>query len=189
MDVPQVVWWCTIAGIVGLLAFDFVVHVRKAHIPTLGEAGLWSAVYVGIAVVFGVGVLVFGGGEVGAEYFAGYVTEKALSVDNLFVFLIIMSSFRVPRADQHLGQSAERHLRGPPARDRVPRHRDRSRPARGGLRHALDRDRDTQGTPGEVPRTHPGRGKTDGTAGPGKRGTSPVPGCRHHPLDVLIPAA
>jgi tellurite resistance protein TerC len=100
MDVPSVVWWCTIAGIAGLLAFDFVVHVRKAHIPTLREAGLWSAVYVGIAVLFGVGVLVFGGSEVGAEYFAGYVTEKALSVDNLFVFLIIMSSFRVPRADQ-----------------------------------------------------------------------------------------
>ncbi|HEY7596985.1 MAG TPA: TerC family protein [Actinophytocola sp.] len=100
MDVPQVVWWCTIVGIVGLLAFDFLVHVRKAHVPTLREAGLWSAVYVGIAIVFGAGVLVFGGTQMGTEYFAGYVTEKALSVDNLFVFLIIMSSFQVPRADQ-----------------------------------------------------------------------------------------
>jgi tellurite resistance protein TerC len=98
--VPWVVWWLTIAGIVGLLLFDFVVHVRKAHIPTLREAGLWSSVYVGIAVLFGVGVLVFGGSDMGAEYFAGYVTEKALSVDNLFVFLVIMGSFRVPRADQ-----------------------------------------------------------------------------------------
>jgi tellurite resistance protein TerC len=100
VDVPQVVWWLTIAGIVGLLLFDFLVHVRKAHIPTLREAALWSTVYVGIAVLFGVGVLVFGGTTMGAEYFAGYVTEKALSVDNLFVFLVIMSSFRVPRADQ-----------------------------------------------------------------------------------------
>jgi tellurite resistance protein TerC len=100
VDVPQVVWWLTIAGIVGLLVFDFVVHVRKAHIPTLREAALWSTVYVGIAVLFGVGVLVFGGSDMGAEYFAGYVTEKALSVDNLFVFLVLMSSFRVPRADQ-----------------------------------------------------------------------------------------
>jgi tellurite resistance protein TerC len=55
---------------------------------------------VGLALVFGVGVMVFGGPAMGTEYFAGYVTEKALSVDNLFVFLIIMASFKVPRADQ-----------------------------------------------------------------------------------------
>lgn len=100
MDVPAVVWWLTIAGIIGLLLFDYFVHVRAAHIPTLREAALWSVVYVGIAVLFGVGLFVFGGTTMGAEYFAGYVTEKALSVDNLFVFLVIMSSFRVPRADQ-----------------------------------------------------------------------------------------
>jgi tellurite resistance protein TerC len=100
MDVPAVVWWLTIAGIVGLLLFDYFVHVRAAHIPTLREAALWSIVYVGIAVLFGVGLFVFGGTTMGAEYFAGYVTEKALSVDNLFVFLVIMSSFKVPRADQ-----------------------------------------------------------------------------------------
>ena len=100
MDVPALVWWLTIAGIIALLAFDFVFHVRKAHIPTLREAGIWSALYVGVALVFGVGVWVFGGATPGAEYFAGYVTEKALSVDNLFVFLILMASFKVPRADQ-----------------------------------------------------------------------------------------
>ncbi|WP_181781280.1 TerC family protein [Pseudonocardia pini] len=100
MSVSPLVWWLTILAIVGLLAFDFVFHVRKAHIPTLREAGLWSALYVGIALLFGVGVWVFGGSTMGTEYFAGYVTEKALSVDNLFVFLIIMSSFSVPRADQ-----------------------------------------------------------------------------------------
>jgi tellurite resistance protein TerC len=98
--VPWGVWWLTIAGIIGLLLFDFVVHVRRAHIPTLREAAVWSSVYVGIAILFGVGLLVFGGSTMGAEYFAGYVTEKALSVDNLFVFLVIMGSFRVPRADQ-----------------------------------------------------------------------------------------
>jgi len=100
MDVPAVVWWLTVVGIVGLLFFDFLFHVRKAHIPTLREAGIWSTVYIGIALAFGVGVWIFGGGEMGAEYFAGYVTEKALSVDNLFVFLIIFASFKVPRADQ-----------------------------------------------------------------------------------------
>jgi tellurite resistance protein TerC len=100
MDVPGAVWVLTVIGIVALLLFDFVFHVRKAHIPTLKEAGLWSALYVGIAILFGIGVWIFGGPTMGTEYFAGYVTEKALSVDNLFVFLIIMTSFKVPRADQ-----------------------------------------------------------------------------------------
>lgn len=100
MDTSAVVWWATIVGIVGLLAFDYFAHVRRAHIPTLPEAAVWSAIYVGIAILFGVGVIVLGGPTMGAEYFAGYLTEKALSVDNLFVFLVIMTSFRVPRADQ-----------------------------------------------------------------------------------------
>ncbi|WP_110240021.1 TerC family protein [Nocardioides gilvus] len=100
MDVSPLVWGLTIAGIIGLLAFDFFFHVRHAHVPTLKEAATWSALYVGIAIVFGFGVLVFGGGQMGSEYFAGYITEKALSVDNLFVFLIIMASFKVPREDQ-----------------------------------------------------------------------------------------
>ena len=100
MDIPPYVWALTIAAIVGLLAFDFFFHVRKAHIPTLKEAAIWSSIYVGLAILFGFGVLVFGGPTMGSEYFAGYITEKALSVDNLFVFLIIMASFRVPRADQ-----------------------------------------------------------------------------------------
>jgi tellurite resistance protein TerC len=100
VEVSAPVWGVTIVAIIGLLAFDFVFHVRKAHAPTLREAAVWSGVYVGLAVLFGVGILAFGGGEMGSEYFAGYVTEKALSVDNLFVFLIIMTSFRVPREDQ-----------------------------------------------------------------------------------------
>jgi tellurite resistance protein TerC len=100
MQVPLYVWILTVIGILGLLAFDFFFHVRKAHSPKLKESATWSAIYVGLALVFGIGVLMFGGTSMGTEYFAGYVTEKALSVDNLFVFLIIMSSFRVPRADQ-----------------------------------------------------------------------------------------
>ncbi|WP_035857950.1 TerC family protein [Cryptosporangium arvum] len=100
MEVTPLVWGLTITAIVGLLLFDFVFHVRKAHVPTLREATLWSALYVGLAVLFGIGVFAVGGTQAGSEYFAGYVTEKALSVDNLFVFLIIMTSFRVPREDQ-----------------------------------------------------------------------------------------
>jgi tellurite resistance protein TerC len=100
MQVTPLVWGLTIAAIVGLLLFDFIFHVRKAHAPSLREAAVWSGLYVGLALFFGIGVLVLGGTGPGSEYFAGYVTEKALSVDNLFVFLIIMTSFRVPRDDQ-----------------------------------------------------------------------------------------
>src|SRR3954466_5981989 len=100
MDVSAAVWSATVAGIVALLVFDYFFHVRKAHVPTLREATFWSALYVGIALLFGLGILVFADTERGAEYFAGYVTEKALSVDNLFVFLVIITSFKVPRADQ-----------------------------------------------------------------------------------------
>jgi tellurite resistance protein TerC len=100
MDVPFFVWALTIAAIVGMLIFDFVGHVRTPHAPTLRESAIWSAVYVGIAVVFGLLVLWFSGGEYAGEYFAGYVTEKSLSVDNLFVFVLIMSTFAVPRALQ-----------------------------------------------------------------------------------------
>jgi len=94
------VWELTIALIVGLLVFDYVFHVRKAHEPGLREAAVWSALYVGIALLFGVAVWTWGGADMGAEYFSGYITEKALSVDNVFVFLVIMTSFQVPRASQ-----------------------------------------------------------------------------------------
>src|SRR3954463_12514525 len=99
-SVPGLVWLLTVLGIIGLLLFDFFFHVRKAHIPSLGEAARWTAIYVAIALLFGLGVTVFAGGQSGAEYFAGYVTEEALSVDNLFVFLLLLGSFKVPRADQ-----------------------------------------------------------------------------------------
>jgi tellurite resistance protein TerC len=100
VTVPLWIWLTTIVVILGLLAFDYFFHIRKAHVPTLREAAVWSSIYVGLAIVFGIVVLVFGGGQMGGEYFAGYITEKALSVDNLFVFLVIMASFRVPREDQ-----------------------------------------------------------------------------------------
>ncbi|MFW6773283.1 TerC family protein [Nocardioides sp. CPCC 205120] len=100
MEVTPLIWGLTIAVIAGLLLFDFFFHVRKAHIPTLREAAIWSAIYVGLAIVFGLFVLWNWGGQYGGEYFAGYITEKALSVDNLFVFLVIMASFKVPREDQ-----------------------------------------------------------------------------------------
>ncbi len=100
MDVPSWVWAATVAGVLGLLVFDFYAHVRTPHEPTFRESGFWSAVYIGLAILFGVGLLLIWGSAHGGEYFAGYVTEKSLSVDNLFVFLIIMTRFAVPRAYQ-----------------------------------------------------------------------------------------
>ncbi len=97
MDVPFWVWAVTVAAIVGMLVFDFVGHVRTPHAPTLRESAIWSAAYVGIAIGFGLLVLLFSGGEFAGEYFAGYITEKSLSVDNLFVFVLIMAAFGVPR--------------------------------------------------------------------------------------------
>ncbi|WP_222196103.1 TerC family protein [Modestobacter italicus] len=97
MDVPLWVWGITVAAIIGMLVFDFIGHVRTPHAPTLKESATWSAVYVGIAVLFGLVVLLFWGGTYAGEYFAGWVTEKSLSVDNLFVFVLIMASFAVPR--------------------------------------------------------------------------------------------
>ncbi|PRY49641.1 tellurite resistance protein TerC [Geodermatophilus tzadiensis] len=97
MDVPFWVWAITVGAIIAMIVFDFVGHVRTPHAPSLREAATWSAIYVAIAVVFGIGVWVFAGGQYGGEYFAGYITEKSLSVDNLFVFVLIMASFAVPR--------------------------------------------------------------------------------------------
>lgn len=94
------VWIATMLGVVGLLAFDFLSHVRKPHEPTIKEAGFWTAVYVSLAVVFGIGVWIAWSHEHGIEFFAGYLTEYSLSIDNLFVFLIIMSTFAVPRQYQ-----------------------------------------------------------------------------------------
>jgi tellurite resistance protein TerC len=100
MHVSGLVWALTLVAIAGLVLFDFLFHVRRAHIPSIKEAAIWSSIYVSIAILFGLGVLIFGGAAPGAEYFAGWVTELTLSVDNLFVFLVLLGSFKVPRADQ-----------------------------------------------------------------------------------------
>ncbi len=100
MGVSTTQWIITAVVIVGLLAFDFFFHVRKAHIPTIKESATWTGIYVSIAMLFGVFVWTTMGQQSGIEYYAGYITELSLSVDNLFVFLIIMASFKVPRADQ-----------------------------------------------------------------------------------------
>lgn len=100
MDVPVWVWIATIAGIAALFVFDFLVHVRMPHAPSLAESGGWSIVYVVAALLFGAGLWFVWGHDHAIEYLSGYVTEKSLSVDNLFVFAIIMAAFEVPMAYQ-----------------------------------------------------------------------------------------
>ncbi|PJI85444.1 TerC family protein [Luteimicrobium subarcticum] len=100
MDVSLWVWLVTVAVILAMLAVDFVGHARVPHAPSMRESATWSAAYVAVALVFGGLVWVGWGGEYAGEYFAGYVTEKSLSIDNLFVFVLIMATFRVPRVVQ-----------------------------------------------------------------------------------------
>ncbi|WP_293953896.1 TerC family protein [uncultured Corynebacterium sp.] len=105
MEVNLTVWLITGAVILGFFIFDFYSHVRTPHEPTLKESAWWSVFYVALATAFGV-FLWFAWAEPGnphqhgIEYFTGYVTEKALSVDNLFIFALIMGSFKIPRKYQ-----------------------------------------------------------------------------------------
>ncbi len=80
-----------------MLSLDLGLLNRKAHVVTYREATIWSAVWVSLALVFGAGVFWRLGTETGLEFLTGYVIELSLSVDNLFVFLLIFSYFKVPR--------------------------------------------------------------------------------------------
>ncbi|WP_433888764.1 TerC family protein [Streptomyces sp. CA-111067] len=95
MDVSLALWALTIAGLGALIGADFLIG-RNPHDVTIREAGIWTVVWVVLAGLFGLGLLFFAGGEPAGEFFAGYITEKSLSVDNLFVFVLIMAKFAVP---------------------------------------------------------------------------------------------
>ncbi|GHD84310.1 tellurium resistance protein TerC [Streptomyces naganishii JCM 4654] len=88
-------WVLTVGGLAALIAVDFLIG-RKPHEVSVKEAGIWTAVWVALACLFGLGLLLFAGGAPAGEFFAGFVTEKSLSVDNLFVFVLIMAKFAVP---------------------------------------------------------------------------------------------
>jgi predicted tellurium resistance membrane protein TerC len=93
-------WAVTLAIVGGLIAFDLWHSRRNPHGVGLGEAAGWSLLYVGAAVLFGVVFALEAGWDYGAQYFAGYVVERSLSIDNLFVFVIILSTVAVPAAQQ-----------------------------------------------------------------------------------------
>lgn len=89
------VWAATVAGVVLLLAIDFVVG-RNPHDVSMREAAAWSVFYIGVALAFGIGVWTIAGPEYGQQYYAAWLVEKSLSVDNLFIFLLIFARFAVP---------------------------------------------------------------------------------------------
>ncbi|MFG2468762.1 TerC family protein [Streptomyces canus] len=95
MHVSLTVWLLTIVALCVLVGADFFIG-RKPHDVSVKEAGIWTVVWVVLACLFGLGLLLFGGGKPTGEFFAGYITEKSLSVDNLFVFVLIMGKFAVP---------------------------------------------------------------------------------------------
>jgi tellurite resistance protein TerC len=100
LAITPLIWMITIAITIAFFVFEFFAHVRTPHEPTVGESARWSALYIGLALLFGVGIGLVSGWDFGGEYFAGYLTEKALSIDNLFVFLIVMTGFAVPKRFQ-----------------------------------------------------------------------------------------
>jgi len=97
MTIPAWLWLATIAGLLVIIGFDFWLVSRRPREPSMRECAIWIACYVGLAALFGAGVLLFAGPVHSGEFFAGWVTEYSLSVDNLFVFVVIMTSFAVPR--------------------------------------------------------------------------------------------
>src|SRR3989339_534750 len=87
--------------IVVLLAFDLGVLNRKNHAPSIREAMVWSAMWISLALAFNVGVYFWFGSQKAVEFLTGFILEKSLSVDNLFVFILIFNAFRVPRYIHH----------------------------------------------------------------------------------------
>lgn len=94
-------WAAFVAVVIALLALDLGVFHRDAHEVQRKEALIWSAVWIGLALVFNIGVYLFKGRDAGIEWTTGYLIEKSLSVDNVFVFLLIFSTFAVPPRYQH----------------------------------------------------------------------------------------
>jgi tellurite resistance protein TerC len=103
MHVTPLVWWITILVTSAILIVDVFVIGRRPHEPSRRETTVALGIFVGLAVVFGIGVWMMAGGEYGGEFFAGWLTEYSLSIDNLFIFIVIMNRLGVPR---ELQQSA-----------------------------------------------------------------------------------
>ncbi len=101
VDVSSTLWGLTIAGLIGIIVADLIIVDRRPHAFTAREATRWVVFYVALALVFSAFVGVTFGSAYAGQFLAGYITEYSLSVDNLFVFMIIMSSFAVPAQHRH----------------------------------------------------------------------------------------
>ena len=100
MNITGLEWIITLGVTIAVLLFDVVVVARNPHEPSTRECAIYLAVYIGLAIAFGVWVWSYHGGQFGLEFFAGWLTEYSLSVDNLFLFLLIMASFSVPKKNK-----------------------------------------------------------------------------------------
>ena len=100
MDVSSLEWGITIAITIAVLTFDVIVIARDPHEPSFREFVVALSVYIGAAVAFGAWIWIFHGHDYGIEFYAGWLTEYSLSIDNLFVFIIILSRFTVPKEMQ-----------------------------------------------------------------------------------------
>lgn len=100
-EISGLTWGLTIGLVVVLLAVDLILAALRPHKVGFKEATAWSVFYIAVAIAFGVWFTVTYGSTLGTEYFAGYIVEKSLSVDNLFVFVIIIATFAVPEEHQH----------------------------------------------------------------------------------------
>jgi tellurite resistance protein TerC len=96
LSVSLTMWAITVGALLLLVVMDFLTVSRKPHDVSFREAALWSTFYIAVAVAFGVFIWLWQGGDLGTQYFAAYLVEKSLSVDNLFVFVIILAQFAVP---------------------------------------------------------------------------------------------
>ncbi|GIG39431.1 TerC family protein [Cellulomonas phragmiteti] len=99
-ELPAAFQVATLVAVGGILLLDLAIVRRRPHVPSIRESLLWVLVYVGLALVFAALLAVVGGPAPSGEFVAGWLTEYSLSVDNLFVFLLIMSGFAVPREQQ-----------------------------------------------------------------------------------------
>ncbi len=127
MNVPTWLWFATIGGLIAIIVADLLLVDHKPHAVGIREATRWVLFYVALAVIFGLGLWFFAGGRYAGEFFAGYITEYSLSVDNLFIFVIIMA---------HVRGAAEA-----PAPRAAGRHRDRAGHAGHLHRHRRGRHR------------------------------------------------
>jgi len=97
LHVHTYAWVITVVVMVAILAIDVFIIGRRPHEPSMKEAGVFIAIFIGLAVIFGLGIWAISGPKYAGEFFAGWLTEYSLSIDNLFIFIIIMGKLMVPR--------------------------------------------------------------------------------------------